>query len=360
MNQELELVYREKYLKYKTKYLELKKKYNNKNLGEINIYIKDKFGDEITAKITPSMYEENIIPSFCDRILYKGNISVLNYGTILISNLCNSDHLLVFGVFENNNKIGVVITFNIDKYDGDEENSKYIQNALEKIIFKICSRHKKKINYVIFNYQESANEPWLSQIVNYEMVDKINDGIDSFAKCFVYPTYNNKNRKYISLPKYRTIQSSSSSWTNQDTRIIILYLEDNIKINEFDNIYFGNIGQYIAGSKAAVGYEFDGICFVGCHLPIDTSKKEQNTNYMGNNLRITALKKIVEKLQNYPNVIISGDMNFRIYKENNIEKEQLEELLKSTEGKFLNDYKEFGKLEIKSCKINSNVSCSLV
>lgn len=353
MNQELELVYREKYLKYKTKYLELKKKYDNKNLGEINIYIKDNFGDEITAKITPSMYEEKRIPSLCDRILYKGNISVLNYGTILISNLCNSDHLLVFGVFENNNKIGVVITFNIDKYDKDDENINYIESALEKIIIKIYNKLNelnKKIDYVVFNYQESATTTNLENITK-QIVKKINGGNnnnDNLSNCFVSTNYTYAH-------------SVSSSWTNQNSRIIILYQDNNnTKPKELDKIYLGNTGQYIAGSKAAVGYEIDGICFVGCHLPIDTSKKEQNTNYMGNNLRITALKTIVEKLQNCPNVIISGDMNFRIYKENNIEKEQLAELIKSTEGKFLSDYKEFGKLEIKSCKINSNVSCSLV
>lgn len=348
MNQEL--VYKEKYLKYKTKYLELKKKYDNKNLGEINIYINDNFGDEITEKITPKMYEEKRIPSFCDRILYKGNISVLNYGTILISNLCNSDHLLVFGVFKNNDKIGVVITFNIDKYDKDIENNNYIQSALEKIIIKISNKLNKKIDYVVFNYQESATTTNLENITK-QIVQKINGGNnnnDNLSMCFVSTNYTYTH-------------SVSSSWTNQNSRIIILYQDNNnIKSKELDKIYLGNTGQYIAGSKAAVGYEIDGICFVGCHLPIDTSKKEQNINYMGNNLRITALKTIVEKLQNCQNVIISGDMNFRIYKENNIEKEQLNELVISTEGQFLSDYKEFGKLKIKSCKINSNVSCSLV
>lgn len=92
------LDYKTKYLKYKTKYLELKNKYINQNKDKINVYIRDNFKDEILNKIVPEIYEEKRNPSFCDRILYKGEIKVLNYGTILVSNLCNSDHLLVFGV----------------------------------------------------------------------------------------------------------------------------------------------------------------------------------------------------------------------------------------------------------------------
>lgn len=344
--------YKTKYLKYKIKYLELKKKIDKQNQNNIKIYIKDNTNDEITDKLNMSMYEDKRIPSFCDRILYKNiknSIEILNYGTILVSNLCNSDHLLVFGEFKHGNKIGLVITFNIDKYDKDIDNVPFIQKTLEHILIKINNETNKKFNYVIFCFQESATSPNLENIIK-SIVSNINNSNHFLNKYFDNPT-----------GKFVYSHSASASWTNQNSRIIILYNNSTLETlpEELPQIYLGNFGQYVAGSKAVVGYKIDNIIFCSCHLPIDTSKKEQNSNYMGNDLRIKALKTIIEKLNNYPNVIISGDMNFRIYENNNVKKEQLDELFKS-ESNFLHNYKEFGKLKIKSCKINSVKSCKLV
>jgi CRISPR/Cas system endoribonuclease Cas6 (RAMP superfamily) len=55
-------------------------------------------------------------------------------------------------------------------------------------------------------------------------------------------------------------------------------------------------------------------------------------------------------------VIICGDFNFRIYSTEDDQLEQFAELLLD-KPKFLIEYNEFGKLKVKSCKINSNSSC---
>jgi hypothetical protein len=168
---------------------------------------------------------------------------------------------------------------------------------------------------------------------------------------------------------YTLSHSESLSHTNQNSRIIIIHdiqekkLTGGIKI--IPPIYLGNIGQYIAGSKAAVGIVLDNICYICCHLPIDTSIKKEDNNYMGNSLRIRALRDILNKIISYDNVIISGDMNFRIYKENNIDNDQLKLLIDKSKipndkYKFLDKYNEFGNLDIKSCKINSESSCNIL
>lgn len=346
--------YKKKYLKYKSKYLQLKNA--SQYGGQVKIYIKDNFKDEISQKITPEMYEEKRIPSFCDRILYKGDsISILNYGTILVSKLCNSDHLLVFGEFEFNGKTGLIITFNIDKYDKKTENINDIKETLETILIKIYGENNKQFDYVVFSFQESATSNNLEEIIK-SIIDDINlknQQTSSISNLFKNPQ---KDFTYV--------HSASESWTNQNSRIFVLYSGSNLspKPSELSKIYLGSWGQYLAGSKAAVGFNVDGICFVCCHLPIDTNKKVQDVDYMGNNLRIDALKIITEKLKECPNVIISGDMNFRVYKDNNGTGNEIEQLTKLVESNppYLTGYKEFGGLSIKSCKINSNESCKLV
>lgn len=183
---------------------------------------------------------------------------------------------------------------------------------------------------------------------------------------------NNPNKQYTFT------HSESSSWTNQNSRIYIIYSTNKIqeKIEKIEKIekqpeilkteYLGNFGQIMAGSKAAVGISFNNICYICCHLPIDVTKKKEDENYMGNDLRKDALINIIKKFNNNEceNVIILGDLNFRIYKNNKDNKEedidQLKKfLLEEKEKKsLLSNYKEFGELKIKSCKINT-VKCEI-
>lgn len=338
--------YKQKYLKYKNKYLELQKKTQLVQIpnSKIEILVRDKTRDEISNYITADMYDDKRIPSFCDRILYKGNIKVENYGTILASRLCESDHLLVFGEFMHNNLNGLLITFNIDKLDKKEENAIFLKNTFEKIIMKAS---QNKLDYVVVCLQESASTNIIKNIFNTIVSDLNNNS---------QPELLNKFKQNIN---WTLSYSTSSSFTNQNSKIVIIHNNLNKPI-ELTKLYYGSIGQLIAGSKSAIGFNFNDICFICCHLPIDTSKKTQEPNYMGNNLRIEALEKITNSLKKYPNCIISGDLNFRIYKNPNGDKvEQLDQLIKQ-KPIWISQYKEFGNLDVESCKLNSESSCKLV
>jgi hypothetical protein len=102
----------------------------------------------------------------------------------------------------------------------------------------------------------------------------------------------------------------------------------------------------ILGTKAYVAIIIGDLTFVSCHLPIDTSIKDES-NYLGNNLRINALKKISDDLRDHKNIIVAGDLNFRFVNELK-ETDQLNELLLN-----FKTFKEFGKLDIKTCKLKT-------
>jgi hypothetical protein len=336
MNQNI-ILYNKKYLKYKLKYLELKKQIGG--IVHQNIYISDSKKNDLNCVISDEIYDQTRIPSFCDRIIYKGNLKIINYGTILASKLCGSDHLVVFGEFEYNNELRLVITFNIDKLDKDSINNELIKNSLENIILKISNR--SNLDYydqIILCFQESASTSNLKMIIN-SIVDKI-------------------NLSNLTNLQYTMVYSKSKSLTHQNTKIFIIY-KNNIKsIEKIYPIYFGNTLQYLAKSKSAIGIVIDNLCYICCHLPINTNEKNYNSDYLGNKLRIKALKKIIENISKYQNVIICGDFNFRIYNTQNDKLEQFNDLLLN-KPKFLIEYHEFGKLKVKSCKINSNTSCHI-
>jgi hypothetical protein len=331
------VLYKKKYLKYKLKYLELLKKIG----GTIDqsIYISDFTRNDLSSIISSGLYEQKRIPSYCDRIIYKGDIRVINYGTLLASKLCGSDHLIVFGEFEHNNKLGLVITFNIDKLDKDSVSNELIKNSLENIILKISNRNDLYYyDQIILCFQESASTDNLKIIVN-SIVENMN---------------SSKPTEIM----YNMLDSESKSYTNQNTRIFAIYKSNIQPIEKIYPIYFGSILQRSAGSKSAVGLVIGDVCYICCHLPIDTNVKSLNSNYLGNELRIDALKNIIKKFSKYPNIIICGDFNFRIYDRTNENLEQFNNLLLD-KPEFLNNYNEFGKLKVKSCKINSDSSCAI-
>jgi hypothetical protein len=369
--------YKEKYLKYKMKYLNLQNLLGNGNVDDsVNIYISDnENGEKSLSSLIMNdndFYEKKRIPSFCDRILYKGSISPTNYGTILARKLCGSDHLLVFGEYVHNDKNGILLTFNIDKLDKDIKNNVLIEETLKKIIIKITKNKNDYIDNVVLCFQESSSNPNLNTIIK-SLVDNINKETDDIHKKF---NFKQNKEDVVDNPnkQYTFTHSESSSWTNQNSRIYIIYSTNKIqeKIEKTDEKqpeilktkYLGNFGQIIAGSKAAVGISFNNICYICCHLPIDvTKKKEDDENYMGNDLRKDALINIIKKFNNNDceNVILLGDLNFRIYKKNNEDIDQLKNfLLEEKEKKsLLSNYKEFGDLKIKSCKINSVSYCKI-
>jgi len=342
----INLTYEQKYLKYKIKYLNLR----NSLGGNIDIYIEDNNNNEISNLIKNEIdfYEKKRIPSFCDRILYKGIISPKNYGTILARKLCGSDHLLVFGEYSHDNKNGILVTFNIDKLDKDVKNNLSIEETLKKIIIKITTN---KNDYAVLCFQESSSNNNLNIIIK-TIIEHINNKTDDI------------HNKFIQDKVYTFTHSGSSSYTNQNSKIYIIH-NVNDKPEILKTEYLGNLGQKLAGSKAAVGISFNNICYICCHLPIDTKKKkEDDENYMGNDLRKDALINITKKINDNPvckNVIILGDLNFRIYKNNDQDIDQLNKFLSEEKEKktLLSDYNEFGVLKIKSCKVNSISSCKI-
>jgi len=334
-------LYKQKYFKYKEKYLELKKKFGG---GDLKILIRDSTRDQITNYITPDMYDSKRVPSFCDRLLYKGDIQVTNYGTILAAKLCESDHLMVFGQFQHNSLNGLMITFNIDILDKKQENSEFLKKTFEQIMIEVPT---VILDYVVICLQESASTDIIPNIFSSIITDINNNAL---------PELNNKFKTGI---EWTYSHSTSSSRTDQNSRMVIIHNKLIIP-TELKTLYYGSMLQYLAGSKSAVGFNFDDICFVGCHLPIDTTKKKQDSEYMGNNLRISALEKIVKTLEPYKNCIIGGDLNFRIYEQNGIKVEQLNKLMQQDKPAYLSLYKEFGELKTESCKINSVSSCKLV
>jgi hypothetical protein len=312
-------IHYDKYVKYKLKYLKLK--------------------DMLAGGPTPhgpsvynnNYYEPSRIPSYCDRIIYKGNnIKPIKYETKTNKVLCKSDHLLVYGAFTFNGKQCLIVTFNIDNLDAKEENYNslkeyiYFQREYTNILLanKLFRSNKDYYDMIIYCFQESAST---------NILDRIMEG---------YTTYHFKN--------YNLYKTSSSSMFNMNVRLYVYTKIKPQQVKLLSTLSLGNWKQRLVNSKAAVGIVIDGLCIVGTHFPIDTSKKDPNDDYMGNSLRIDALHAINKWTQNYQNIIIAGDLNFRCL-DKNCMNEQLARLIKQ--------YKEFGKLDNKTCKMKSSEVC---
>jgi len=265
---------------------------------------------------TEKYYSYNRTPSYCDRLLYKGNIKMLDYNLYSNKLISKSDHNMVYGKFIYNNEKGIIFTWNMSI----KHNVNLIKNGLEDINKNIIS--EDSYEYIIFSLQESHyNDP-----INSELLDMF------------------KN-------KYKLVCVSSNSLNpNFIVRLFIFsrkYGVDISKDTKCNSVYGENIivKKYhfnIIGTKSYVLISLNNLTIISTHLPVTTKLKDY-----GLNERVIALKKIVKDVKNYDNVIISGDLNFRIVDG----VEQLEYLMK-TDNDFKN-YNEEKLFNIKTCKMET-------
>ena len=279
------------------------------------------------CKIT---YDTKRTPSNCDRILFKGLINPIDYNVYSDNPLIKlSDHFMVYGVFNFNNEKGIIFTWNIAK--SHDEND--IICGLDKLF---NDKIKMDEDYIVFCLQESP------------MIDKFPNILVS---------------KFLDT-NYKVICNSSTSLSGQSVRLFVFNKKIGTNINDYNNCsrtingitslvnYFDtkespvfiDIKKQILGTKSYVSITINDITFVSCHLPIDTKIKTSD-NYLGNNLRVNALKKIQNDMLSYENIILAGDLNFRISND----KDQLTILLQEDKSISL---QEFGTLSVKTCKVS--------
>ena len=107
------------------------------------------------------IYDEKRIPSNCDRILYRGSVSPINYDIYYDDGLIRkSDHLMVYGTFNFKNENGIIFTWNIAK----SHNSASILEGIKLLL-------KEKItfneDYIVFCLQESPqNDKFQNILIN--------------------------------------------------------------------------------------------------------------------------------------------------------------------------------------------------
>jgi exonuclease III len=272
-------------------------------------------------------YEENRNPSYCDRILYKGDIKISNYDVYESDFIKYSDHLMVYGIFSHNNEKGIILTWNIGKLHEDKD----ITCGINKLLTEFdLLKTEIDYDYIVFCLQESPDN-------------------DNFIKILV-KLFNKQ---------YKVSINSSNSLTGQNVRLVVFHKVIGISLDKVSNYkiqlnkdiesrvkYLGSGIKKILGTKAYVMIKINDITFISCHLPINVKIDDPN-NYLGNNLRIDALNEIIKDLIDHKNVIIIGDLNFRNTPKD--QKDQLKELLPN-----INEYKEFGTLLKHTCKV---ISC---
>jgi exonuclease III len=331
-------IYSQKLLYYKNKLVNNKSDDYNKNLYKLNKYkYKMKYYSDSKCNIPNCTlkYDPLRNPSYCDRILYKGSsITPIKYDVYDDEGFIRlSDHLMVYSIFNYNNRESIIFTWNIGKLHSDKDIKCGIQKLLD--FFSLLNPNTE-YEYIVFCLQESPDD-------------------DNFIKILI-ELFNKK---------YKVSINSSKSHTQQNVRLVVFnkmigtLLENvsNYKVQLNSDIlsssvaYLGTLAKKFLGTKAAVLIKFKDIAFISCHLPIDVDI-EKPDNYLGNNLRIDALNEIIEANNNSNNVIIAGDLNFRIKPTDGID--QLNELFKGLEE--YKEYKEFGILPEgkQTCKI---VSC---
>ncbi len=306
----------------------------NKAQQKINKYIAKK--QCILNKCVIS-YDTKRIPSNCDRILFKGTeIIPTGYSVYSDNSLIKlSDHLMVIGSFNFKGESGVIFTWNIAKSHSEDD----IICGIDKLF---SDKVKMNEDYIVFCLQESP------------MMDKFPNILIS---------------KFLNTP-YKVICNSSNSLSGQSVRLFVFNKKFGTDVNNFSNCsssingisslvnYFNtsespviiDVKKHILGTKSYVSITINDITFISCHLPIDTKIKTEE-NYLGNNLRVNALKKILDDMLNNQNIIIAGDLNFRISNTNS-DSDQLNLLLKSDNSINL---KEFGLLTVKTCKVNCKI-----
>jgi hypothetical protein len=218
-------------------------------------------------------YDTSRIPANCDRILYKSKkINPIKYGVYYDNDLIRlSDHLLVYGEFKYNSYNCIIFTWNMANINN------YNKIGIAKLLvdFKLL---EDKYNMIIFCLQESSG--------------------DLFIKILI--------ESFLSTKYKVSINTSYSLLGNFDVRLIIFHKKcaslSGLKLNLEPNIlksFFNN--------KTCVSLTIDGLTIISCHFPLDTTKKD-----FGNDMRINAMRKIKEQFKDLKNILLAGDLNFRI------------------------------------------------
>lgn len=328
-------VYNQKIASY-TNLLSTTKSESTKNKAQqkINKYIAKKQCILNKCVIT---YDTKRIPSNCDRILFKGtNIIPTSYSVYSDNSLIKlSDHLMVIGSFNFKEEVGIVLTWNIAKSHSEDD----IICGIDKLF---SDNIKMSEDYIIFCLQESPI-------------------LDKFPNILI--------NKFINT-SYKIICNSSNSLSGQSVRLFVFNKKFGTDVNNFNSCsntlvgisslinYFNtsespvfiDVKKHVLGTKSYVSITINDLTFISCHLPIDTKIKTEE-NYLGNNLRVNALRKIQDDMLSNQNIIIAGDLNFRI-SNSNTNSDQLNLLLELDKSINL---KEFGVLTTKTCKVKCKI-----
>lgn len=280
------------------------------SLSDTNIYTKEECDD---CKCKEVEYDNDRIPSNCDRVLYKTSsdvgITQIKYDVIKDYNFVRlSDHLMVFAEFTYNDglKKGIIFTWNIASLHFDEKDS------LEEMQQFISDYRLTTDGYdiICFCFQEVGS------------TNKFKDVLIQNIGSSGYHVQQNFMR--FSLPKYG---------------ISILCFTKPPYTSCSKKCYPSGSFKKLKRTKGYAGIMVDGILFLSAHFSIDTSSPD-----LGLERRKSNLIKIQDDLTQYPNIILAGDLNFR-----NIGGDQLTRLL---DTKFT-EFKELGKLQTPTCKVET-------
>ncbi len=264
-------------------------------------------------------YDESRTPSNCDRILYKseGSIKSTAYGVYSDNYLIRlSDHLLVYGKFNYNNSYhninGIILTWNIAGIHSHTN----IRSGLSKLILDLGLLDGTN-DMIIFCLQESSSNDIFPKILTDQL-----------------------------SAKYEVLSESSKSFLDDfKVRLMVFYKKGLPKLISSSSILNlePRFPKSILNNKTCVALTIDGLTILSCHFPLDTKEKD-----FGNELRLDAMKKIKEEFKDSKNILLAGDLNFRIVDES----DQLTTYLSNQSGPLV--FKEFEpKLTIKTCKLKT-------
>ena len=269
-------------------------------------------------------YDTSRTPSYCDRILYKSNkMKITNYGVYTDNPLIRlSDHLLVYGEFIFNGKKCIVLTWNIADANGHD----IIVSGISKLIvdFGLLSNNYEMI---ICCLQESSSNDEIPKILIRELNIKYKISSESSESLL-----NNFN---VRLIVFHLTEGLSVKSNTMDIKILHPNISSSSTILNIEPRLF----KSIANNKTCVGFTIDGLTILSCHFPLNTSEKD-----FGNDLRIQAMKQIKQHFSTSNDILLAGDLNFRMVDNN----DQLKDYLKND-----STFKEFTPpLTIPTCKLN--------
>jgi hypothetical protein len=191
----MSFIYTQKLLYYKNKLINNSDDYN-KNLYKLNKYkYKMKYYTDSECNIPNCalQYDTNRNPSNCDRILYKGSgITPIKYDVYDDEGFIRlSDHLMVYSIFNYNNKKSIIFTWNI----GVLHNEKDIKCGIQKLLnsFSLLNPNTE-YEYIVFCLQESPDN-------------------DDFIKILIQ----------LFNKTYKVSINSSESYTQQNVRLVVFH-----------------------------------------------------------------------------------------------------------------------------------------